>query len=572
MCKQSNATPTGFAALDTALNGGLRPGLTLIAGRPGMGKTTFMGQIAGRCGGSVWFKGEVTPESIRGVANAAAADGSVLFLDRDNVPPAMDGAALAGLARKLRIPVVASTGISRFASEGREDDHPQLMDLWRERPDLVDAADVVIALYRNRYYNVARWDDDGGELLILKNALSGAGIIPVTFDPRKRVWEEITDSPENADNAAEQENALPPREQTFETLVIHGGNKEACSAAMIIADGAEKVKGDLFFFYGESGTGKTHLLSAIYHRFTESHHAKKAVYARVEVLKDKLIRSFLVKEAADPFERFASQDLLLIDDFQMIQGLETTTKEVMRLVERCRERGQIVVIAGNTSPDDLKLPLHDRSRLFAGISIALKLPEKEAKFEVVNSIADREGVALKGKKCRNLADHCITPWQMLGKVREAACKELELELVDKMKKDDILLLISDEYVSFFSDPAPDCRGETTGSLGSWNYPAIMGSFREAVMDAYTHICRFGREDDKPVWALMREKYFDGEDYVQPEDMILHIDSFDVSEFVAFLHYCAWYKERFCDGAFGDYTKEGLIGKCLLKLKHVWEEV
>ena len=191
MCKKSNATPTGFTALDTALNGGLRPGLILVAGRPGMGKTTFLGQIAGKCGGSVWFKHDVTPESIQSAAKAASANGHILLLDRDDVPPAMDGNELKQLALELQIPIVASTGISRHAMEGREDKHVQLMDLWGDRPDLVDNADVILALYRERYYDVRKADDDRAEVSILKNNWGEPVIIPMTFDPWKHVWEEV---------------------------------------------------------------------------------------------------------------------------------------------------------------------------------------------------------------------------------------------------------------------------------------------------------------------------------------------------------------------------------------------
>lgn len=139
---------------------------------------------------------------------------------------------------------------------------------------------------------------------------------------------------------------------------------------------------------------------------------------------------------------------------------------------------------------------------------------------------------------------------------------------------DISHLVDDKFVSFFTDPDSDCKGKTTGYLGSWNYPEIMNSFSFFVKEALCAVYNYDFDmsmyiymtGQDTIWQKMREKYFNGKPYVQPEEMIEHLGEFDNKETISFLHYCACYSEQFCDGAYGDYAKEGYIGKLLLRLK------
>lgn len=153
------------------------------------------------------------------------------------------------------------------------------------------------------------------------------------------------------------------------------------------------------------------------------------------------------------------------------------------------------------------------------------------------------------------------------RLKKAAAESIGLKEVSGTELRDISYLVADEYLSFFLDPNAECLVPSAKSPGKWEYSEIMQAFKQKVLTAYSAMVAL---DDslsrKSVWAKMRDKYFNGKDYVYPDEMICYIDSFDNSEIVAFLHYCAEYKERFCDGAYCEYVKDGYFGKLLLKLK------
>lgn len=178
--------PTGFPTLDKSLSGGLRAGsLTLVAGRSGMGKTSFMKQMQYlSCHGFIQIMRKADATIVASAAKIVFNIGGILFLDNDKGLPDITGKKLKELAQEYQIPIVVATGVSRDC-EKREDKHPRLSDL---SPDLVNAADLVLALYRDSYYHCEDPENTKADVLLLKNVWGKTRKIPMSFDPLTRCW------------------------------------------------------------------------------------------------------------------------------------------------------------------------------------------------------------------------------------------------------------------------------------------------------------------------------------------------------------------------------------------------
>lgn len=84
------------------------------------------------------------------------------------------------LSKEIDVPVIVLSQLSR-AVESRADKHPQLSDL-RDSGEIEEAADVVIGMYRDDYYNPdTSLRPNIGELEILKHRGGPTGTVDLYF-------------------------------------------------------------------------------------------------------------------------------------------------------------------------------------------------------------------------------------------------------------------------------------------------------------------------------------------------------------------------------------------------------
>jgi len=96
--------------------------------------------------------------------------------------------ALKGIAKELKVPVIALSQLSRAVETRGGDKRPQLSDL-RESGSIEQDADIVMFLYRPEYYQITE-DDNGmpttgiGEVIIAKHRNGALGSVQLKFITR----------------------------------------------------------------------------------------------------------------------------------------------------------------------------------------------------------------------------------------------------------------------------------------------------------------------------------------------------------------------------------------------------
>lgn len=93
------------------------------------------------------------------------------------------------LAKELNIPIFLACQLSRDV-ERRQDKHPTLADL-RDSGRIEEAADAVLALYRDEYYNPETELKNIAEILVLKQRNGPTGKVMLFFDKRLTAFKNL---------------------------------------------------------------------------------------------------------------------------------------------------------------------------------------------------------------------------------------------------------------------------------------------------------------------------------------------------------------------------------------------
>jgi chromosomal replication initiator protein len=185
--------------------------------------------------------------------------------------------------------------------------------------------------------------------------------------------------------AAERDPSLPnfdPRYR-FETFVLGKANEVAATAARTLAT-ADQVSFNPLFIHGGTGRGKTHLLHAIGHAFSERHRGRKIVSMSAEKFMVEFIRALKENDTIGFKSRLRGADLLLIDDVQFIAGKDSTQEEFFHTMNEIIGAGKRLVITSDRAPQDLDgIAPRILSRLSWGLVADINSADFELRYNII---------------------------------------------------------------------------------------------------------------------------------------------------------------------------------------------
>lgn len=199
----------------------------------------------------------------------------------------------------------------------------------------------------------------------------------------------VPEGEEYENNAAPQsginlENDLSADEEyTFDTFVVGSSNRFAHAAAQSVAMAPGKNYNPLFI-YGNSGLGKTHLLSAICHEIQKNNPSANIIYTRGEDFTNEMINYLAEKNMNEFHNKYRNADILLIDDIQFISGKISTQEEFFHTFDALFRMGKQIVLTSDRPPKEI-LTLSDRlrSRFESGLIADIQPPDLETRMAIV---------------------------------------------------------------------------------------------------------------------------------------------------------------------------------------------
>jgi chromosomal replication initiator protein len=175
--------------------------------------------------------------------------------------------------------------------------------------------------------------------------------------------------------------------QTFASFMVGTSNQLAHAGASRVADAAPgaPVSFNPLFIHAGAGLGKTHLLNAVGNRIREKGPERRVLFLTAERFMYSFVMALRQKDTISFKDQFQSVDVLLIDDFQFLQG-KTMQQEFCHAFNALVDSKRQVIIAADVPPAQLDaIDQRMRSRLMGGLVIDIELPDLDLRRRIVLS-------------------------------------------------------------------------------------------------------------------------------------------------------------------------------------------
>ena len=259
---------------------------------------------------------------------------------------------------------------------------------------------------------------------------------------------------------------------TFETFIVGPSNRMAHAAAVQAAETvfSEDRGFNPLFLHSNVGLGKSHLLHAIAWEVKRRTPHAQVLYLTAERFLFQFVEAIRSQDAIAFKNKFRSIDILLIDDFEFMQG-DKTEQEFEHIINALLDAGKQVVFASARPPaQNERLNDRMRSRLQRGLVTELqplnaelrlkilerRVHEKRAQdplFEIGREILTvlSERLVENGRELEGAINHLFANWQLTRQPASMETAEAVMRgLVHgieprRIKIEDILRIVSRHY-------------------------------------------------------------------------------------------------------------------------------
>lgn len=175
---------------------------------------------------------------------------------------------------------------------------------------------------------------------------------------------------------------------TFNNFIVGPSNNLAFVAAKSVAK-KQHEKFNPLFIYGDSGLGKTHLLSAIQNEMQNNFPGIDIIYIPAETFTNEFLHAISANNVEEFDEKYRSADALLIDDIQFIAGKEQTEEKFFHIFNELYNQNKVIVLTSDRPAKEIK-SISDRlrTRFSSGLIADVKPPEYETRLAIIQRKAE----------------------------------------------------------------------------------------------------------------------------------------------------------------------------------------
>lgn len=169
----------------------------------------------------------------------------------------------------------------------------------------------------------------------------------------------------------------------FDNFIQGNNNKYVFEAAKLVSS-KPGIEYNPLYIYGSVGIGKTHILQAIGNNYLEIKPNAKVCYIDGSGFRDEYIHGLQIKKP-DIFKRkYKSLDMFLLDDLQLLESAQETSKELFEIFQVLDNAGKQMVFVSDKPPKELRnIEARLKNRFEKSLILSIEPPQYETRLAII---------------------------------------------------------------------------------------------------------------------------------------------------------------------------------------------
>ncbi len=194
----------------------------------------------------------------------------------------------------------------------------------------------------------------------------------------------------------------------FDNFIQGNNNKYVFEAAKLVSS-KPGIEYNPLYIYGSVGIGKTHILQAIGNNYLEIKPNAKVCYIDGSGFRDEYIHGLQIKKP-DIFKRkYKSLDMFLLDDLQLLESAQETSKELFEIFQVLDNAGKQMVFVSDKPPKELRnIEARLKNRFEKSLILSIEPPQYETRLAIIERKINDLNTSIDEKIMKYMAENITT--------------------------------------------------------------------------------------------------------------------------------------------------------------------
>ena len=238
------------------------------------------------------------------------------------------------------------------------------------------------------------------------------------------------------------------KEFRFDNFIQGNNNRYVFEAAKLVSSKAGTEYNPLYI-YGSVGIGKTHILQAIGNNYLEINKNAKVLYVEGNIFRDEYIHGLQMKKP-DIFKRkYKSLDMFLLDDLQLLESAQETSKELFEIFQVLYNAGKQMVFVSDKPPKELRnIEARLKNRFEQSLIWQIEPPQYETRLAIIERKVKDLNTSIDEEIMKYIAENITTDVRKIeGAIRSYLSVRDIMKITPNVSQCDEMNIFKDYFTS-----------------------------------------------------------------------------------------------------------------------------